>query len=285
MTINFTATGMKGESLDRISQVIQRRQEVLHETTQQTCTAFAMQVLRSLRADTKVSKGKPNVSEKLNGDLSISVQQSLTYVVGFKTVGKKKKVPCVRIGSIHGKRIDLPISFGKLTDYKKQKIYKVTLSQNRSKIWLTPATRYIVADNLKQAIQMTEQKWGKVVKKYSGLGKNAWTKAMMMVGDKFGQVGGFHNKVINENVHVDKNLNGNILASDGQYSITVSDELNYATIAQKSGTQALNIAMMKAANSINGRINNYLNKTGMGDFFGQDKMFAATPFTQEDMNI
>ena len=88
MICDIKCGGMQGESLQKIQSVIQRRQEVLHETTSKTCTALAMQILRSLRSDAKVSNGKATVSENLPTDISIVGEWKIDWDQTQKQTGR-----------------------------------------------------------------------------------------------------------------------------------------------------------------------------------------------------
>lgn len=63
-------------------------------------------------------------------------------------------------------------------------------------------TRYIVADTLKDAMAKTEKRFSRIVKRFSGLGRDAFTRAMGMVGDKFQSIGGTHSNTLMRNVEV-----------------------------------------------------------------------------------
>lgn len=219
-----------------------------------------------MRSDAKVSNGKATVSENQPTDISIQVKPT-EYVVGFKYVGKKK-LPCARIGNIRGARVNIPVSWDKKGNYKNQRIFAINLTSFRAKTWKTLKTRYIVADTMKDAMAKTEKRFSRIVKRFSGLGRDAFTRAMGMVGDKFQSIGGTHSNTLMRNVEVEKDLNGNFTGDSGTFHITVFDNLNFATLGQKSGEQSLNMAIMKATNSINGMLNNYIKKTSQGDFFG-----------------
>ena len=67
--------------------------------------------------------------------------------------------------------------------------------------------------------------------------------------------------------------------NDGQYSITERNLLRYADQSLKDGQMAVQTAMMKAANSVNAIINNYIEKHKY-DFFNQnpDMDKAEAPF-------
>ncbi len=91
-------------------------------------------------------------------------------------------------------------------------------------------------------------------------------------------------KILNTTVLVTKNLSsGNALGTSGNYSITVFDNLRYAGIALKDGEAYVTTAMMKAANSVNGMLNNYIKShSGNGNWFSEENLpLPSAPFPPE----
>lgn len=238
-------------------------------------TAITIQTLKSLRADAIKSKGKAtNVSEDAEGDMAIRVELVPNWVVGFKTVGKIVK-PCIRNG-IKGEVVNVKVWWQVPVDKTRldARVYRVTLSEGRSIAWpKSKKVAYMVASSLKSALEITKKRYGKIVKRYSGLAKDAWSRAMMLASDRPASfvTGDKAKSVLTDNVVVTKDLNtSSFIASSGSYSITVEDNLRYAEKAQKSGANAVNLAMQKACNSTAGYINNFMQKNGNG-FFDSSK--------------
>lgn len=81
MELTFNLHGAKGESLDAIAKIIQLRTRQLGETTAESCKAVAINILKSIRANTKVA------NEKIK---NITVTESDNkYFPSWKRVGKK----------------------------------------------------------------------------------------------------------------------------------------------------------------------------------------------------
>ena len=56
MDITFDLQTPNGETAEALAKVVELRRQELGETTKQACVAVAVNVLRSLRAQTKVAK-------------------------------------------------------------------------------------------------------------------------------------------------------------------------------------------------------------------------------------
>lgn len=286
MEVTIQATSGTKDTLDQLSNMIQKRAELLHQTTQQSVTAITIQTIKSLRADTIKSKGKAqNVSENAQGDFGITVKEIPNLTVGFKTVGKVKK-PCIRNGK-RGEIVNLRV-WWKVPKTKVRydaKVYSVTLSDNRLEAWpRQKKVSYMVASSLKSAIEITKKRYSKLASRYAGLSKDAWSRAMMMVSDRPANFISSEKakSVLTSKVEITKEIiTSNYTSSEGHYSITVEDTLRYAEKAQKSGAGAVTLAMQKACNSTAGYINKMFEKNGNG-FFDSDKSIKI-PFPPETM--
>lgn len=283
-TISVTSNG---KALEELSKQIQRRAQVLNQTTEKACIAVAITVMKSLRAGTVKSKGKvKQITTEINGELQIAVVECGDMVVGFKTEGGVRK-PCVRRGGKHGPIVNDTIVWWRTNLDKSMytaKVFKVTLSDDRARAWpKSPKTEYIVAQDIGYAQKITMNRYSKIVKRYTGLGKDAWSRAMMLASDKPAKfVAGDKTKsILNTKVFVSKNLNAaNMTGTSGEYSITVSDDLRYAGTALKGGEAYVTTAMMKAANSVNGMLNNYIKShSGNGSWFSEENLpLPSAPF-------
>lgn len=279
-----------GKALEELAKQIQRRAQVLNQTTEKACIAVAITVMKSLRAGTVKSKGKvKQITTEINGDLQIAVVECSDLQVGFKTNGGVRK-PCVRRGGKHGPIVTDNIVWWRTNLDKSMytaKVFKVTLSDDRAKAWpKSPKTEYIVAQDIGYAQKITIDRYSKIVQRYTGLGKDAWSRAMMLASDKPAKfvAGDKAKSILNTKVFVTKNLNAaNTLGTSGEYSITVSDDLRYAGTALKGGEAYVTTAMMKAANSVNGYLNNYIqNHSGDGNWFAHEHWQKAdAPFPPE----
>lgn len=283
MNLNISATSGTKDTLDQLEKVIQKRAEILHETTQQSVTAITIQTIKSLRADARKSKGKvENVSEKATGDMSIQVEEVPQWVVGFKRVGDKKK-PCIRNGK-KGEVVDVKVWWQVPKDKTRYsaKVFKVTLADSRVQAWKKQKKfAYMVASSLKAAIDISKKRYSKIASRYVGIAKDVWSRAMMLVSDRpASYISTPKSKnVISQNIKVIKKLQANYTASNGNYSVEVEDTLRYATKAQKSGANIVIQAIQKACNSTIGYLNKWMIKNSNG-FFDESKKLDL-PFPPE----
>lgn len=209
-------------------------------------------------------------------------------VVGWRTVGGTRK-PCLRRGGPRGPIVDGMITWWKVTMDKSiydAKVFKVTLSDDRAKAWnKSPKEEYVVARDIGYATKITEQRYSRIVERYTGLAKESWSRAMMLASDRPAtfSVTPKAKQILTSNIVVTKNLNkGNALGTSGEYSIHVEDNLNYAGTALKGGESYVTTAMMKACNSVNGYINNYIQSHGGDRWFADENwQTAEAPFPPE----
>lgn len=279
-----------GKALQELANQIQRRAQVLNQTTEKACIAVTITLIKSLRAGTVKSKGNvKQIVTEINGDLQIAVVECADIYIGFKTTGGVRK-PCLRRGGKNGPIVnDKKIWWRTNIDKSiyQAKVFKVTLSNDRASAWpLSPKEEYVVARDIGYVQKITTNRYSKIVKRYTGLGKDAWSRAMMLASDKPAKfIAGSKSKhILNRTVFVSKNLaNGNALGTSGEYSITVYDDLRYAGTALKDGQAYVTTAMMKAANSVNGMLNNYIEShSGNGDWFANENwQTAKAPFPPE----
>lgn len=81
-------TDVNGKTVEQFAQLIEQRKHLLNETTEQSITACAINVLKSLRASTLVAHTSKPFSED-------PIEQA-NLRLGFRSIGKKK-VPCLRV--------------------------------------------------------------------------------------------------------------------------------------------------------------------------------------------
>ena len=81
-------TDVDGRTVEEFARLIEQRRKLLNETTEQSVSACAINLLKSLRASTLVAHTNKPYSED-------PVEQG-NLMLGFKSVGKKK-VPCLRV--------------------------------------------------------------------------------------------------------------------------------------------------------------------------------------------
>lgn len=110
------------------------------------------------------------------------------------------------------------------------------------------------------------------------------SRAMALVSDRPAKITSNAKtfSVLAKNVSVTKNLNKNFTGSSGQFSITVNDNLRFAGNALKGGSGYVNVAMMKACNSINAYLNKYIENNKSSSWFSNENFQTAdSPFPPE----
>ena len=174
--------------MEELAKLIEKRAEVLNQTAEQSCIAIAITVMKSLRAGTVKSRGRvKSVVANINGDLQIAVVECADMCVGFKTVGGTRK-PCIRRGGKHGpivndRRIWWRVPMDKAIT--QAKVFMMKLSADRALAWKKqPQEEYIVARDIGYVQKVVTDRYSRIVKRYTGLGKDAWSRAMMLASNR-----------------------------------------------------------------------------------------------------
>ena len=202
--------------------------------------------------------------------------------VGFKTVGGVRK-PCVRRGGKHGPIVnDRRIWWRVPLDnaITQAHVFMMKLSPDRALAWKKqPKEEYVVARDIEYVQKIMIDRYSRIVKRYTGLGKDAWSRAMMLASNRPANFvsGPKAKSILNYNVIVRKDGSGN------EWSIQVTDNLRYATKALNGGEAFVNTAMMKAANAVNGMINRFIDQHSKdGNWFNEENWSKAdAPFPPE----
>ena len=218
-----------------------------------------------MRAATRKGKGKVKgirEADSPTSDFDIVYKMMPEYVVSFRRLKDGKAIPCVRLGA-HGPVVNKKFWWrtGREKAVYGSHVYKVILSSSRHEAWKKPVESWIVAPDVESVKKALEWRFSFIVKKDVSLGKAAWSRAMALTSDRPAKIeNSAKSKVLNENIVVTKDLDSNFIGSEGRFSITVSDKLNFADKAMKNGQQEVVVAMAKASNSTNAIINNYIDK-------------------------
>lgn len=174
--------------MEELAKLIEKRAEVLNQTAEKSCIAIAITVMKSLRAGTVKSRGRvKSVVANINGDLQISVVECADMCVGFKTVGGTRK-PCIRRGGKHGpivndRRIWWRVPIDKAIT--QAKVFMMKLSADRALAWKKqPQEEYIVARDIGYVQKVVTDRYSRIVKRYTGMGKDAWSRAMMLASNR-----------------------------------------------------------------------------------------------------
>lgn len=251
MDVSFEMTA-NGHDVSFLQSIIEARKRELGETTKQAATATAIQILKSLRANTLVAD--PN-------KMKLTVKVASGFVVGWKTKGGKRE-RCLRLGNAEINSSSYRDIAGKYVKGENLLVYSVIDSVEGAK---SKTQRYmVIARSSKDAEHYAKVRHVKRVKQFSGMAKYALTLAMMKTAGnaKVSQVGNIAPKAKNtaaQNVEVRVNETG---WNKGEVSIDIHDALDYAAKALKNGEGFVTQAIQNASNSIIGMINNKMKRNG-----------------------
>ena len=246
----ITATWGNGKPLAELERLVMLRQKELGETARDSAVAAMITVLRSLRADTRVVRPARAVKT------AIAVEDATGDLVSAWTGrrGSRKGVRCVRRGGPHGPRVSGRVVnlAGAYTPGESIRVYRVT-DRGRK----TAASYLVLARTKSAATEFAYRRRLASMRKYKGLARFTLGAAMGAIGGR-GDAGA----ASGEARTVGMRCLATRVITGLQTSVTVSDALNYAALALKSGPGGVARAMAKAANSITGYLKRRLEKAG-----------------------
>ena len=239
------AASYKGQPIDTLQRLIEKRMQFAGECARDAVIGTAITVLKSIRALTRDAR------QRRNFDNSFTVADT-GYYGGYSQTEKRRVVrqgvskysPKVKMGAnvvftweTRGLRQSL------------QHIYKVDTTRHYKGRPL--GVYYVCARSAQEAAERERKMIRKNIQRTGGLALNALSAAMARcstrnppapVGSQLAQTLGDRFTVVSRG------------GGGGGYFVSVTDALNYATSALKGGDGALNLAMMRAANKISGMI-------------------------------
>lgn len=236
--ITFDLTDPNGTPAEKaVARIVAMRTKELGETTENTCVALIINILKSLRADSKLATLKTNITVE---DVTGQYYPSFKRAKGSK--GKNVSTRVLRAGGKFGP-ILTPKSViwlcGKYRKGEQLHTYKVIdhISKEDEIQYL------IVAETQRKAEQHAKKFHIAKVKRTRGLAKYVLGLAMHRVHAKE-SIGA---NVTNEaqtigmnNAEVNVQKQG---FNSGSVSISVHDKLDYAALALKSGENGVQLAM------------------------------------------
>ncbi len=235
----------EGKPLEVLNDLMRRRSQQLKQHIGNAVAATMVNVLRSVRADIR------NATKTKKFNIKI---QDTGYYGGFSSV---KKCRVARRGmSKNSPEVSLPSKVVWLTwDNPKQSechIYRV-VTESGKEYYAGARNEAIVTNNELRRIM-------KRINHYGGLAKNAVSVAMNKIASKTIEQDGSNISKNKASTLADVVIN----EQGGLYSMTMTSEVEYGTDALKSGPNAIDIAMMKAANKTAGLLNKLAEKS-LGD--------------------
>lgn len=244
-TATISCATASGKPLEELSRLIAARANRLGELTKDAAIATAINILNSLRADTRDARAQKRFSSRVvqRGDLIIS----------FKGASHRL---CMRSHSRNGGEVKGNFVFAsKCMDLKNAQIFEITPEHERRK------TYFLVAYSQAHADKYEKNEIAKRIAKKGGLAKSALSVAMAKLSTRNSPDDSPRlAKILASNLsHV--TISGGGFGS-GSFNLSYFNQLDYALDALKSGAASFNLALQKAANRTAGLINHTLHKLG-----------------------
>ena len=250
MDVDYSMT-FEGKPMEVLYDLIDKRQAILGETYKQAVTATTITVLKSLRADTKVAKKTAPKSSYRITDTG--------WVGGWERKGGKIiRVPRVS-SAINAHKVPnvFPVNLAGQRYIKDEivKVYKIEPVNGERMKWdrsLHKGCWYVFAKSEKVADRFAKTHMTMRIKAFRGLAKTALGYAMAGVSS----AGNITADVSSTRTLRSAQEAAKVITNNGNdtYSVTVIDAISYATLALRSGEGGVDRAIIKAANSIAGRL-------------------------------
>lgn len=254
-----------GKTLGDFAKVLQQRMKYMNETARDSIAACALQVLRSIRAVTKVAKPS---------SIKVNVEVDQTLFPSYTTHSAKKRL-CVRYKGSNQRYMgkERLVAAGTPTSIKGWQVF-------RFQDMLSPhmTTYLIVAPTTQAAKAKAKQIVRSRLVRYAGLARRAISMLMQKtftknVADNVPpRVSAKAKEVTHHKEVIAKSNDGN----GGKYALILDDELRYTLDAIKGGRSQVDTQMKKAMNKIVSTINQKLKKNG--GLLGPQKL--ETPFPE-----
>ena len=260
--VRITSSFGNGGTIKTLSEILQKRMQFMRETSRDSIAATAIDVLKSLRASTKVAK---------KSSIKVDVEREGNLYPSITSHGSNKKI-CLRIVGTKV-RYEGPESIVEAVKepLKLQHVFRFTDEHSPKK-----RTYLIIAPNLSVAKKKAQEMARRRGLRYAGLAKRALGVLMFRTNTKRVNDGVMNPVVENKaNDVTDKSETVQKKGEGGIYTLILSDNLRYAIDAIKGGRSNVETAFKKAANKIVSIINR---KISSGKFIGTEKL--DTPFPE-----
>lgn len=240
MQVNITAQTQDGHTMKQLADLIATRSSWLGETTIDSVSACALQLLISLRSLTRVANPKKT---------KIEVTELPGLKLSFTTTGSKK-IPCLRIGnSRYFPPSNTRIMYKSID--KNARPFEFKYSSPKGKI----IVYIIVASSSGDAKREAKIIVTKRAYMYKGLAKRALGQLMYKACslNPTDQVNSKTNWTADANSLVAHTLSHSTYGA--MYNLDMFDELLYATAALKNGKSDIELAAQKSMNKVVSAIN------------------------------
>lgn len=265
--VKITAGTTDGRTIEQFQKTIENRIKYLNQSARQSVMATCIDILKSIRPQTKVAKAS---------SIKVEVTRENNLYPSFsKKTGKPTF--CLRVTGTKNRYIpnnEVVVRLVKKIT-KSTKVFRFTNKSENLKI--KKRNYLIVSDTISEAKKHAKKIATSFIKRYAGLAKLAITLLMKKTAISLNTGGEVTNETIRKIANNVTSLNEQVKESDkgGSYTITLSDDLRYAIKAIKGEQNSINIAFKKAINKVAGNISHKLKNS---DFWGNSKI--QTPFPE-----
>ncbi len=245
-TVSITCTTASGKTLQELSRLIDLRAKRLGELYMDAVIATAIDVLVSLRSDTRRATEPPEPTEiTRRGDLHLSWRG-------------KTGVPVLRTGSTRGPEFHGSFFFAeKGMDLKNCGVYRVVSRHERIRPY------YVVAPSADAVKKFAAARDMRGIEKKGGLAKTALGIAMAKISTRNSADDSPEAaKILGSKLSHITIYGASATGASGEFGLQYRDDLNYAVPALRSGASGIDTAMQKAANKIAGMITHAAHKAG-----------------------
>lgn len=264
-TIQINTTWANNKTLADFAKVLKQRMTYMNETARSSIAACALQVLRSIRAVTRVAK---------LSTIKVKVEVDTTLYPSYTTKSAHKKLCARWRGSDYRYTGKEPLVVaGSPSNLKTWQIYrfKDMLSNKQTEYLIAAPSPSAAKARAKQIVRSRQIR-------YAGLARRALSMLMQKtftknVADNVPAHVTLKAKQVTEHREIiAKSNDGN----GGKYALVLNDNLLYALDAIKGGKAQVDMQMKKAMNKIVSVINQKLKKNG--GLLGPNKL--DTPFPE-----
>lgn len=236
----------KGQPIEVLQRLMAERSRVLGECARDAVIATGILLLKSLRADAKVARKSPRKAQYSVEEIAKTGWMSDPGGVRPRRVGRYGSARGLRVLGIHA----VNLLFGHRGDGQ---TYRVRLANPNVPFRTTknPDCYYVLAKSRADAERWARARMARLLRKERGMAKSALGLAMAQISTHAPAMaveGGRPRDLVRQAV--------SIATSGGKdaFTLKVSDDLNFAMAAQKSGPAGFALAVKKASNSIAGRL-------------------------------
>ena len=270
INVKITAGTTDGQTMEQFQKLIEARTKYLQQTARQSVLATCIDILKSIKPQTKVAKPS---------SVKVEVKRDNNLYPSFtKTTGKPTF--CLRITGTKNRYIPTYEVVKRITRKitKSTKVFRFTNTSPNLKI--KNRNYLIICETITEARTFAKKIATSSIRKYAGLAKKAISLLMKKTASWLNAVSDENN---NQSVQQIANkitaFNETISETDngGTYTATLTDDLKYAVKAITGGQSAVDISFKKALNKIAGNISRKL-KDNNTDFWG--KKIIETPFPE-----